>query len=112
MKLRNPITREMIANPKRNQGRHVTVRKDEQESLADLLNEFEEYKYEGYKYTVRYSGDYVLRKAGDGYYAILNATDHPRVGPGHVITSRLIYVHFDLGVLETQNSLYIPEEGE
>lgn len=67
------------------------------------------------KYMVRYSGELVLRKAYDddgsnGWYAIINATDHPRAGPGHVITSKVIWVNFDSGVIETQNTLYIPED--
>lgn len=64
----------------------------------------------GHKYIVRYSGEYILRKSGDGYYAILNATDHPRAGPGHVITSKVSWINFDLGVIETQNTLYVPED--
>lgn len=62
------------------------------------------------KYMVRYSGDYILRKSGDGYYAILNATDHPLAGPGHVITSKLSWINFDLGVIQTENSIYVPED--
>ena len=68
------------------------------------------------KYMVRYSGNYILRKGydddggGNAWYAILNAVDHPRAGPGHVITSKVIWINFELGVIETQNTLYVPED--
>ena len=59
---------------------------------------------------VRYSGDYVLRQMNDGHYAILNAIDHPRAGPGHVITSKLVWINFESGMMETQNTLYVTDE--
>lgn len=62
------------------------------------------------KNVVYYSGDYTIRQTADGYYAILNATNHPDVRPGHVITSKLKWINFDLGVIETQNRLYVPVE--
>jgi hypothetical protein len=112
MKTRNPVTRDMIANPKRNQGRHKEKKVEEQETLADLLNEFEfeDVSYEGYKFVVHYTGGCTIRQTSEGYYAIVNATDHPKLPQGQVITSRLKWVNFDLGILETENSLYIPEE--
>jgi hypothetical protein len=116
MKPRNPVTRDMIANPNRNQGRHKDANERIRDNLADILDTLEEYheyvETEGHKYIVQYSGDYILRKSGDGYYAILNATDHPRAGPGHVITSKLVWINFELGAMETQNTVYIPEEDE
>ena len=112
MKPRNPVARDMIANPKRNQGRHKEKKVGEQETLTDLLNqfEFEDVSYEGYKFVVHYTGDYTIRQTSEGYYAIVNATNHPKLPPGPVITSKLKWVNFDLGVIETQNSVYMPEE--
>jgi hypothetical protein len=62
------------------------------------------------KKIVYYSGDYTIRPTADGYYAILNVVDHPNVRPGHVITSKLRWIDFELGTMETQNSLYKPVE--
>lgn len=61
---------------------------------------------------VFYSGAYTIRQTNEGYYAIVNAINHPRIFPGAVITSKLKWVNFDLGLIETQNSLYIPKEDE
>jgi len=110
MKPRNPVARDMIANPKRNQGRHKE-KKVHKEEIAELLNEFEEDpSLDGYKFVVHYTGGCTIRQTSEGYYAIVNATDHPKLPPGQVITSRLKWVNFDLGILETENSLYIPVE--
>jgi hypothetical protein len=82
-----------------------------QEELAELLNEFEEDSLlDEYKFVVHYTGGCTIRQTSEGYYAIVNATNHPKLPPGQVITSRLKWVNFDLGIIETQNSIYIPVE--
>jgi hypothetical protein len=44
MKPRNPVTRDMIANPKRNQGRHKDANERIPNNLADILDTLEDYQ--------------------------------------------------------------------
>jgi hypothetical protein len=82
-----------------------------QEELTELLNQFEKDSLlDEYEFVVHYTGGCTIRQTPDGYYAVVNATNHPTAPPGPVITSRLKWVNFDLGILETQNSIYIPVE--
>lgn len=63
------------------------------------------------KPTVRYAGPAELHMWPHiGMVARLYAVDHPRLGAGHVRTSRIIQVDVNTGMIETSNTLYVPEK--